>query len=413
MYSSTYSQAKYGREAREHTYKTKGKSCGYYVKIVFFFSSLIQSLIIVSLVLFLIYGQPAKSAEQKRIEELEQSFNRLSDINIQLRKEKAELGTQLRARTAEKTALEKEMEKHKALANKTEQEMKMKLSACEAMKMSLMTRRVPLPVPVSNGNELKTCQSLTAQLRAMVDLIQANFTRTVQTLSQEKDMAVKDRDMQHQDAIHLRRENSMVKEQLNSYTRKCKEEFTNSLAGIQTVTRDFLNRINNMFPHQLTFHLSCDKQKEEIEKIKSSCTNLSRDIENKFQAYLDKVGDKVANIQGLSSHLEVQNKYLTSEFQQCERNRNETIVATNRQIQLYQKVQDERMETLLKEQDRLRKDKALQDQTLALKETELQNLRSMLSVQSSFKSGFPKPSGFQGAPQHTVETDMTKFLMGR
>lgn len=68
MYSSSYSRAKFAPEAREPLHKHKGKSCGYYMRIVFFFSSLIQSLIIVSLVLFLIYGQPEKSAEEKRVE---------------------------------------------------------------------------------------------------------------------------------------------------------------------------------------------------------------------------------------------------------------------------------------------------------------------------------------------------------
>lgn len=76
-------------------------------------------------------------------------------------------------------------------------------------------------------------------------------------------------------------------------TRKCKEDFTHSLDGIQTVTRDFLNKINNLFPHQLTFHLTCESQQEQMEKIRNSCTNLSRDVENKFQLYLDNVGNKV------------------------------------------------------------------------------------------------------------------------
>lgn len=61
------------------------------------------------------------------VKDLEQSFNRLSDINIQLRKDKSELGTQLRARTAEKAALEKELEKLKVYCNKTEQDLKLKL----------------------------------------------------------------------------------------------------------------------------------------------------------------------------------------------------------------------------------------------------------------------------------------------
>lgn len=67
MYSSSYSRAKFGHEAKEPLHRSRGKSCGYYMRIIFLFSSLIQSLIIVSLVLFLIYGQPEQSAEEKRV----------------------------------------------------------------------------------------------------------------------------------------------------------------------------------------------------------------------------------------------------------------------------------------------------------------------------------------------------------
>lgn len=176
MYSSSYSQAKFGLEGREPLHRSKGKSCGYYLRIMFFFSSLIQSLIIVSLVLFLIYGQPEKSAAEKRVkvsdlprlrqpvalritsktlidfgflsvrlllwsceirdchesgcfvtaQELELTYNRLTENNIQLRKEKGELGSQLGARTAEKAALEKECEKLRTDFNKTVTDLKTK-----------------------------------------------------------------------------------------------------------------------------------------------------------------------------------------------------------------------------------------------------------------------------------------------
>ncbi len=55
------------------------------------------------------------------------SFNRLSDNNIQLRKEKGELGAQLEASKADKAALEKEMAKLKTDANATEYELRAKL----------------------------------------------------------------------------------------------------------------------------------------------------------------------------------------------------------------------------------------------------------------------------------------------
>lgn len=76
MYNSYYSHSKLGVSTKK-IHKARGKSCGYYMKIVFFFSSLIQTLIIVSLVLFLIYGQPEESATEKRLQELDPMHNDL------------------------------------------------------------------------------------------------------------------------------------------------------------------------------------------------------------------------------------------------------------------------------------------------------------------------------------------------
>lgn len=408
MYSSSYSRAKFGLEAREPLHKRKGKSCGYYMRIIFFFSSLIQSLIIVSLVLFLIYGQPEKTAEEKRVKELELNFNKLSENNIQLRKEKGELGAQLGARTAEKDALEKDMAKLKTEANHTEHELKNKLATCErvsATTLSMMARRPTPPIQsppvVTASSELKTLHSLNAQQRAMINLINSNFTQMVNYLSQERDSALKDRDTHHEDAISMRRENTLLKDQLTVYTRKCKEDFAHSLDGITTVTRDFLNRINNLFPHQLTFHLTCDSQQEQMEKIRNSCTNLSRDVENKFQLYLDNVGNKVAEIQALSSRMEVHNTHLTSEMQQCERKRSQAVVDAARQLELKQKTHDDQVEKLLMEQNRLREQKKLQEESLALKEKEILTLRGMVP---NFKPAPPKPAAVQAGPQPVGQT---------
>lgn len=405
MYGSSYSRAKLGLEGREPLHRRQGKSCGYYVKIVFFFSSLIQSLIIVSLVLFLVYGQPEKTAEEKRVKDLELNFNRLSENNIQLRAEKATLGAELAARGGEKAALEKELEKLRADSNATEHELRIKVAALErsAVTQRMMPRcpTTPMLPPVTSGGEMRTLQSLNAQQKAMIALIQANFTQSVVYLSQERDHALKDRDTHHQEAIAQRRDNDMLKEQLTAYTRKCKEDFAHSLDGIQTVTRDFLTRINNLFPNRLTFHLTCDSQQEQMEKIRNSCTNLSRDVENKFQLYLNNVGDKVAEIQALSSRLEVQNAHLSSDVKQCERSRSETLAEGGRQLQVKQKNHDERMEQLLIEQTRLRDQKKLTEDSLALKEQELQTARGMLS---NCKVGFPKAPGSPQLPQQNRQT---------
>lgn len=396
MYSSSYSRAKLGLDSREPPYRSRqGKSCSYYVKIVFFFSSLIQSLIIVSLVLFLIYGQPEKSAEEKRVQELEQNFNRLSEVNMQLRKDKADLGAQLGAKVGEKAAVEKELAAVKAAANTTEVELRKKHSDCEralGMTRGMLGRCSTTPVqpPViinPASSELKTLQTLNAQQKAMINLIEANFTQMVQYLSQERDAAIKDRDSHHQSAIDKRRENDLLKDQLTLYSRKCKEDFARSLDGIKTVTSEFLDKINNLFPHQLTFHLSCSSQAEQMEKIRGSCTNLSNDVENKFQIYLDRVGDKVAQIQAFSSRMEVLNTNLNSDLKKCERTKTENAEEANKQLELKQKNHDNQMERILKEQNYLRDQKKLQEDTIALRDSELKSAKAMLA---NCKPG-PKP----------------------
>lgn len=105
MYSSGYSQvSKYSPQARKKMqHRSKGKSCGYYMRIVFFFSSLIQSLIIVSLVLFLVYGKQQDSTSSERIQDLEESFSRLSIENVALRQQRKNLTNLLNVTLTEKT----------------------------------------------------------------------------------------------------------------------------------------------------------------------------------------------------------------------------------------------------------------------------------------------------------------------
>ncbi|XP_047230894.1 plasmalemma vesicle associated protein b [Girardinichthys multiradiatus] len=400
MYSSSYSRARLSPESRQPLYRNKGKSCGYYMRIVFFFSSLIQSLIIVSLVLFLIYGQPEKSAEEKQVEELEQVFNKLSKNNIDLRKEKGELGDQLAARTAEKAGLEKEMAKQKTEANNTEHELKKKIANLERS-MSMMRRPPPPPPfqppppPVTFNNEANILKSIISQKDTLIGLINSNFTQMVQYLTHERDSALRDQDVNREEAIKLGRENNLLKEQLTTYTRKCKEDFAQSLDGIQAVTTKFLSKIENLFPHSSTFHLTCNSQEEQLEKIKSSCTNLSRDVESKFQMYLDNVGNKVVEIQDLSSKLEVHNAYLTSRLQQCGQKHSTAVTKAANDLQHKQKVHDDQVEKLLMEQRQLREQNKLQEDRLVLKDKEIQVLQGMVAN----KAGPPNAASPHSVPQ--------------
>lgn len=119
MYSSGYSQvSKYSPQTQKKMqHRSKGKSCSYYMHIVFFFSSLIQSLIIVSLVLFLVYGKKQDSASTTRIQDLEESFSRLSIENVALRHQRKNLTNLLNTTLTEKARNDWDLDRMRYIAN--------------------------------------------------------------------------------------------------------------------------------------------------------------------------------------------------------------------------------------------------------------------------------------------------------
>ena len=68
-------------------------------------------------------------------------------------------------------------------------------------------------------DELNTLQRLSQQQRAMLRLLETNFTQTVTYLSQERDAALRDRDAHNQEAIATRQDSLRMQEQLTTYTR--------------------------------------------------------------------------------------------------------------------------------------------------------------------------------------------------
>lgn len=153
--------------------------------------------------------------------------------------------------------------------------------------------------------------------------------------------------------LKLKQEKNDLTSELQLYQKKCKEDFVMSLQGIQNVTTAFLTKIDNVFPDTFTFHLTCSKQQEQMQKIHANCTNLSRQIEDKFQNYLNSVGDKVSALQAQSSRLNVENRRLTSEIQKCNQDHAEEAEKCTKLLQEAQQVQDRKVEPLLVTQKKL------------------------------------------------------------
>uniref|UniRef100_A0A4W4FYY4 Plasmalemma vesicle associated protein b n=1 Tax=Electrophorus electricus TaxID=8005 RepID=A0A4W4FYY4_ELEEL len=310
MHNSSYSRPKFVLEAKD-IHKSKGKSCGYYLRMVFFFSSLIQTLIIVSLVLFLVYGRPEKTVEEQRVEELENGFNKLSKDNTALRKDKANLTSLLKTKTAEKDAADKRLKKFEddlAIAKANSTKLQQDLLSCKSQR--------PLDVILSIN-----FSGLTKILQDRLE----QQSRTLQNFRFEMESVVKEKNKQEMTAMKLKQEKDDLNSELQLYMKKCKEDFITPLQGIRTVTSAFLTKIDDLFPNAFTFHLTCTRQQEEASKICGNCTNLSRQVERKYQSYLDTIGEKVATLLAKSGKLEVDNSRLISDLEKCRQDRTQQM----------------------------------------------------------------------------------------
>ncbi|XP_034039141.1 plasmalemma vesicle associated protein a isoform X2 [Thalassophryne amazonica] len=383
MYSSGYSQvSRFSPEAQKMMrHRSKSKSCGYYMRIVFFFSSLIQSLIIVSLVLFLIYGKSEEDSADKK--DLIEQHSQLSIENIKLRQQRKNLTNLLNVTVTEKARNDWDLLQLRYYANISYHhiiDLGKKLNQCTAdnvfCKATTYGQAVPCR-PFSNTGNCN-CGAQVEHLKAMTAFIQSNFTQTVQTMKMEMEQVSKVRDNINLETIQLRRDKSILEKELAIFKTKCKEEFIYSLSGITNVSRVFLEKIDSLVPLHFRFHFSCDKQREYLEQIRTNCTTLSREVETKFQYYVNNLGDQVSSIQAENSRLKAENYRLFVDYRLCTQNRTGLIQEHRTGLQVLQLKHDREKEQLLMEKKRLNGDIDVLSNSINYKEKQVAHLNEQL-----------------------------------
>ncbi|XP_060900319.1 plasmalemma vesicle associated protein a isoform X3 [Labrus mixtus] len=412
MYSSGYSHvSKYSQEARKKMkHRSKGKSCGYYMRIVFFFSSLIQSLIIVSLVLFLIYGKDQDSASTSRIHHLEESFSSLSIENVALKQQRKNLTTFLNATLIEKARNDWDLAKLREYTNTSViliQDMQKRLVQCNGELMTCKMGCIRFPPPSHVGCN---CGPLMEQMRAKLQLEKANFTQIVQRMRMDMEETAKERDKINLEAIHLRREKSTHVKEVEYFKQKCKDDFTMSLSGVSSVSSAFLQKIDSLFPTHIAFQLTCPKQREHLEQIRTNCSSLSREVEDRFQRYLNSVGDQVSSIQAESSRMKAENWRLSEDYRWCSQNRTSLIQQNRYNQDKLQLKHDQEKEKLLIDKMKLNGEIELLEHNVNYKSKEVEHLLEQIKV---LNMSCMSKTGFSTFPAGTHQSRMSSpFGMG-
>lgn len=172
-------------------------------------------------------------------------------------------------------------------------------------------------------------------------------------MSNEMDQIAKQRDTINLDVIHLRREKFTHEKEVEFFRQKCKDDFAQSLSGVSNVSKAFLEKIDSLFPTHIAFQLTCPKQREHLEQIRTNCSSLSREVEDRFQRYLNSVGQQVSSIQAESSRLKAENWRLTDDYRWCSQNRTGQVQQHKQNLDKLQQKHDEDKEKLLLDKMRL------------------------------------------------------------
>ncbi|KAM7379111.1 hypothetical protein PAMP_004683 [Pampus punctatissimus] len=214
------------------------------------------------------------------------------------------------------------------------------------------------------------------------------------------DQIANERDNLNLETIRLRRDKSTHEKELQFFRLKCKDDFTQSLSGVSNVSRAFLQKIETLFPSHIAFQLTCQNQRDHLEQIRTNCTSLSRQVEDKFQRYLNNVGEQVTAIHAENSRLKAENWRLSTDYRFCSLNRTALIQEHRQNFEKLQLKHDKDHERLLEDKMRLNGQIEVLGKDINFKNKEVQHLTEqikLLNMSCMFK---PASGGHSSIPRN-------------
>ncbi|KAK6467364.1 plasmalemma vesicle-associated protein-like [Huso huso] len=399
MYNSKYSMAKFGLEAKD-IQASNTKSCGYYVKYIFFFSSLIQLLIITGLVLFMVYGNKQKSHEEQ-VKSRDHTISRLSQDIFILHEMKGNLTLELNKTLKGKLALDLELKTARGLLVKSNFTINMLRDALIICQKKVMT--TPL---VATGNTCiaqisalkKTHEGEKASLMLAKEALNQKFisltnncTTSIRQLQGELKQTQDDKLQYRLNEINANRQKNTLENHLQNYRTECKEQFEKSLRGINAVIVDFKSKIDTLRPEAFAFSLSCDHQRQQLDQIRQNCTGLSSDIQRSFQTYLNTFSSRFSESVQTISGLQADNTRWKKDFEDCNRNRSDIVADCEGRIKTLKSKNDNEVEGLMKDLKKTKEEKSALEKNVSGYTVQVLNLNNQVqTLNTSLATCCPK-----------------------
>ncbi|XP_075300557.1 plasmalemma vesicle-associated protein isoform X2 [Opisthocomus hoazin] len=238
MEKGSYTMAKFGLEAKEAMPR---RDCGFYMKYIFLFTSLIQFLIILGLVLFMVYGN-AQAGTDTHLRLLKDQLQDRYHKIITLSGRNLNLTHTLNATLKEKQGLQ-------ALAQKVQRD----LEKCNST-------QAPNPIP-----KLQEMMKIIFYQKTKLDECHMTISLINASCSAEKALLRSQLD-----------QTALAKKELEENCRKAAATLTKATQEQESCQRDLL-----------TTKTVCESTRTNLELLKHECSSLRSDVSYSFQRIKD------------------------------------------------------------------------------------------------------------------------------
>ncbi|KAJ1085765.1 hypothetical protein NDU88_005890 [Pleurodeles waltl] len=363
MDKSPYTMSKFGLEYKDSLH-SKQKGCWSYLKYFFLFTSLIQSLIILGLVLFMVYGNPQISNES-HLQEKERSAH---DMNRQIMGFKAQMANMSRLLNAtrreadQSRLLQQSAQRFMGVLNHTNAALRTENMQLRMLTMSCRTAINTATKCEQQMKELNlTCSAEKLQLReekhhlAMNQLAAIhNCTTGKQTLVQAADTATAERESFHKQMLALREEKRALSDQLNQFKASCSAIDDRFQAELKQLERNFNAAVQKAMPNQAVspFQLS-----PHVNPLGQDCRPITAELTNFVKDSVNRLNTHVSSVIAENSLLRTQQTQDKSQLDECQRTKESMVTETKAAVQRQQARCDAEMSLIYKEKENLKREK--------------------------------------------------------
>ncbi|XP_078525771.1 plasmalemma vesicle-associated protein [Lissotriton helveticus] len=427
MDKSPYTMSKFGLEYKDSLH-SKQKGCWSYLKYFFLFTSLIQSLIILGLVLFMVYGNPQLSQEE-RLQERERSAHGLSRQVLELQAQRANASRLLNAtaREAEQARLLQQMAlRHMAALNQTNAALRM-----ENMQHRMLTMNCRSAINTATKCEQQmkelnlTCSAEKLQLREEKHRLETNQLAAIhncttgkQALVQTADSAVAERENFHKQMIALREEKRSLSDQLNQFKTSCSAIDDRFQGELRQLEVNFNAALQRALPNQASSPFeSRPGVGQHFNPLGQDCKLLSSEINSIMKESVERLNRQVSSVLADNSLLRTQQAQATNQLDECRRTKESMGLEIKAATQRQQAMCDAEMSIIYKEKEGLKREKEDLGKRVVETSQALQTTQMQLSVKTREAERCPKiPFGTGPKPAGSVNlndlNDQINRLLG-